>query len=729
MDITNNIQNKDKSISTIDDGLIELVSIFEPEEVERIYLDKVQENPDQLFETCKIVGKALGITIIKPQFTSKNLTQIELLESIIEASGIRMREINLIENWQMNDCGPLLGFRRENADPIALIRENGKYYLVDSKLKTKQMVDEQITKSLSETAYQFYKTLPDVPLNWRHLFFFVFGDLKKDIKNILILQLYAGLLALLIPIVTGLIFENIIPNADKRQLGQLTILLVLTTLVSIAFGLVQSFALMRIRFKSNVNMQAAVWDRVLKLPLPFFRQFISGDLANRARGIDTIQQFLTSTTITSILSGTFSILSLFLMFYYDVWLSLAATVLGIIAVVISLLFNRIQLKYQRPLLDLQGKISGIVFQLLTSINKLRVAHSEKQAFAHWAKFFSKKNILFKNAQMNVITFGIFYPFFVALSTIVLYSIVVARGNNLSFGHFVAFNAAFGQFMSAILSMASIVNSSLMIAPLYERVKPILLATPEIGNMGVNPGPLKGNINVQNVTFRYQKDSIIALENVSLEIEEGAFVALVGPTGSGKSTLFRLLLGFEEIEKDKIFYDSHDLISLNKKAVRKQMGVVSQNSMLLPGSIYENITNFSPCLILTEAENAAKLMQILDEIQTMPMGMHTLISEGSRNISVGQRQRILLARAIIHQPKILLLDEATSSLDNVTQALIYEQLETLKMTKIVAAHRLSTIKKADRIYVLEHGMIVQQGNYAELIKKPGLFAEMAKRQIL
>ncbi|HQZ87169.1 MAG TPA: NHLP bacteriocin export ABC transporter permease/ATPase subunit [Gammaproteobacteria bacterium] len=722
-------------LEVMDESLIELLSIFEPEKTEDLIHIQSQNNnglnrEDALFSACSKVAQVLGISLVKPNFFLKETDKPErFLEKIAEASQCRIRLMTLTDYWWQKDAGPLIGFRKPNDVPGAFIRKREKYFFIDAIHQTQTLVTLDLANTFSTTVYRFYKTLPDTPLNWHHLLQFSFWNLKKDFQKIIVLQLFSSLLALLLPIITGMIFETIIPNADVGNLRQIMYLLMITTIVSSGFGLAEALYLIRVRFNANIAIAAAIWDRILRLPLSFFRQFSAGDLANRASGIDTLQQFINSSMLTTIISGTFSILSLFLMFYYDVWLALAATGLAIIAVIISLVFNVTQLKYQRPLLALEGKISGILFQLLTNLHKIRIANHENEAFALWSKTFSQKNKLFLKTQINIIAYGVFYPLFIVFSTAILYTLVVARGKDLSFGDFIAFSVAFGQFFSALLSMAAVVNRAMMIVPLYERVKPILQTIPEIENYGIDPGSLKGKISIQNVNFKYAEDLPLILENISIEVPAGSFIALIGPTGSGKSTLFRLLLGFEESKKNTLFYDGHDISTLNKKALRKQIGVVSHMSMIIPGSIYENITSLAPNLTLEDAEHAAQQMGILEEISAMPMGMHTWVSEGAKNISVGQRQRIILARAIIHKPKILLLDEATSALDNITQALILTHLAQLKMTRIVIAHRLSTVKNADCIYVLEKGKIVETGTYTHLMKKPGLFEKLVKRQIL
>jgi ATP-binding cassette subfamily C protein len=298
---------------------------------------------------------------------------------------------------------------------------------------------------------------------------------------------------------------------------------------------------------------------------------------------------------------------------------------------------------------------------------------------------------------------------------------------LTTGDFLAFNAAFGQFLTAMLQLSSSIVGVLNIVPLYERAKPIFQTLPEVDQGKSDPGELKGNIELNHIAFRYRPDAPLVLRDLSLSIKAGQFVAFVGSSGCGKSTLFRLLLGFERPESGAIYYDGQDLAGLDIGSVRRQMGVVLQNGRLLSGDIFTNIIGSAP-LTLDDAWQAAEMAGLAEDIKGMPMGMHTVISEGGGGLSGGQRQRLLIARAIVGRPRLLLFDEATSALDNQTQAIVGQSLEKLQATRIVIAHRLSTILNADKIFVFDKGVVVQSGNYEELMAQEGLFAELAKRQI-
>lgn len=711
------------SVSKLEDGLIELLSVLEPEPK---FIPHFEETHSSLFEACRVIAKELDITISEPQKIEELASPLEYLEAISKASNFRIRPERLTPFWWKNDCGPLLAFNQADGKPIALIQKKGKYHIVDEKGGREEILTREKAKHLNTTAFRFYKSFQFEKIEFLYLFKFIFKDLQIDFRTIILLQILVGLLALLFPIIIGLIFDGLIPNADLTHLKQAILALIVVVMMSGLFGLVEGIALLRCRLKSTVNIQAAVWDRLLRLPISFFKKYAAGDLSLRARMIDSIQNFVTDSYLQGILTGTFSLFSLFLMFYYDVILATVATIMAIIAAFITIGFSFIQIKYQRPLLELQAKITSLLYQLLLSIHKIRISNKEETAFSLWAKSFSSKTKLQLKALTNLMWFRIIDPFFMTATTVLIFLFVV-KETNLSLGYFIAFFAAFTQFFSSGLAMAEIVTRAIQIVPLYERIKPILEALPEIEDQGIEFDELKEEIHLKNIYFQYAKELPLTLKQISILIPKGSFVGITGPTGSGKSTLMRLLVKFEQPHKGEILLDGNELSLYEIQSVRSMMGVVLQNSTLIPGSLYENITGLKTALTMEDAWWAAEFTQIANEIREMPMGMHTFITEGGSNISVGQKQRIMLARAIVNKPQILLLDEATNALDSKTESIIFNNLSKIKITRVVASHRLNSLRYADMIYVLDHGKVVQQGRYEELLAQPGLFMELSKSQ--
>ena len=567
-------------------------------------------------------------------------------------------------------------------------------------------------------------------LSARDVLRFGLQDCKDDLLKVVLTGTVAGLLSLLPPVATKVVFNSIIPAAERGLLLQVGLTLFLVALVTGIFQVTRSLAMLRVQSRVDATVQAAIWDRILSLPVPFFRNYSSGDLGVRAMGIAEIRRLLSGHIMTTILSSLFSVFNLFLLFIYSSSLAFVALILVLIVVIATFLTGNLQIRYQRALSEVQGQVSGKVLQFLTGISKFRVAGAERRAFALWSDIFTtQRRLAFKARRVgnNLLVLNAGYP---VLASLVIFAIVSSSAqSDLSTGDFLAFNLAFTQFLTAVLALGSILVTLFGIVPVFERARPILEALPEVDDLKTDPGDLIGEIEVNHVSFRYREDGPLILEDVSMRIQPGEFVAFVGPSGSGKSTLLRLLLGFETPEAGAIFFDGQDLCGLDLRAIRQQIGVVLQSAKIMSGDIFTNIVGASPYLTADEAWEAARMTGLDEDIQRMPMGMNTVVSEYGSNLSGGQRQRLLIARAIINKPRILFFDEATSALDNRTQDIVSRSLEGLQTTRVVIAHRLSTIMAADMIYVFEKGRIVQSGTYNELINRAGPFAELAKRQLV
>jgi NHLM bacteriocin system ABC transporter ATP-binding protein len=417
------------------------------------------------------------------------------------------------------------------------------------------------------------------------------------------------------------------------------------------------------------------------------------------------------------------------MLWYSVSLATVAIGLAVVGMSFTCVVSLMQVSRQRSLTQIHGKLFGTILQFITGISKIRLSATENRAFAIWARQFGEqKAIAFKAGMIsNIIsTFNSAFP---VLSLAAIFFWLSSRQSGLlSTGSFLAFNAAFIIFQSALVQLSETLVSSLDVVPMYERAKPILEALPEFDVTKRYPGSLTGNIEVSHVCFRYSPDGPLVLDDISFGAKPGELVALVGASGSGKSTLLRLLIGFESPESGSVFYDGQDLAVLDNREVRRQIGVVLQNGKIMAGDIFRNIVGSSN-LTVDDAWEAARMAGFDDDIRRMPMGMHTILPPGGGTLSGGQRQRLMIARAVVHKPRIILFDEATSALDNTTQSIVSKSLEKLHSTRVVIAHRLSTIINADRILVLDRGKILQTGNYEQLIGREGPFLELTKRQLV
>jgi ATP-binding cassette subfamily C protein len=698
---------------------------------------KLLKDEALLLAAAGAVGRALGVSI-NPPAESEDLQRLkEPLEAIARASRLRMRHVILSDKWWQQDCGKaMVAYTRSKHRPIALLQVTpSRYELLDPVAQTRLRVDAKVAATLDPAACIFYRSLPErIHQNIELIRFALFG-LQKELLVILTTGVGVALLGMVTPYSTGVLIDNAIPDRNRGLLVQIGIGLLLAALFTALFSLVQRLALLRMETTAEISTQAAIWDKLLKLPVSFFRQYTTGDLQSRVTSVKEINRLVTGITTTRFLSGSFALLNLFLLCYYSLPLAIVAVVIALVISIFTAVSGTILIRKIQPLLEIRGNIFGQTVQLINGIAKLKVAGAEKRAFAAWSNNYTEQTklelstqyiedlVVLVNTVLPTITTGILFAVAVTL---------LSPGQNtgqagLTLGTFVAFNAAFNIFINGATNLSSTIIDISRIIPLWKRTKPILETPAEVESNKEDPGRLRGRININRVFFRYQKDRPLILENININIEPGEFIALVGSSGSGKSTLLRLLLGFETLETGSIYYDGQDLASLDATAVRRQMGVVLQSSKITSGSILENLASGARTTI-DEAWSALSSAGLALEVREMPMGIHTVISEGGGNLSGGQRQRLLIAKALILKPRILLFDEATSALDNRTQAIVSDNLDKLKVTRIVIAHRLSTIRHADRIYVLEAGQVIQQGSFTELAEKEGLFALLMKRQI-
>lgn len=686
---------------------------------------------DPLLASCRMVGLALGLTIQSAPRTHDAPARRDPLASILHASRIRSRQVALRGSWWLEDSGPLLAFRTADRRPVALLRDGtSTYRLHDPSDRSAKRVDQTIAEELEPFAHSFYRPFPDTSLRMRDVLRFGLRGGRRDLIVIATMIVCAALVGMVPAIATGVLFNTVIPGAQRSELLQMTGILLACAVVSALFAVARSVALLRIETRASATLQAAVWDRLLFLPLPFFRNYTSGDLASRAMAVDAIRQVASGSTIAALVGGVIAMGNFALMFWYSPTMARWATVILGVVMLVSLAGSWAQLRPQRAIAISESKLLGLVLQLLTSISKLRVAAAEVPAFALWVRQFSAQRRLQYRSRVVSSWLAAFHASVPVLSSVIIFALalpLVTQTHELQTGDFMAFLTAFTACSGGILASTPALVSILNTLPLYEQATPILQTLPEVVAGKSPPGPLLGDIEIQHATFRYQADGPLILRDVSVRIQAGEFVAFVGPSGSGKSTLLRLLLGFEALEGGAIFFDGQELGGLDIQAVRRQMGVVLQSGRLMSGDIYTNIVGASAST-LKEAWNAARMAGLAEEIEAMPMGMHTVISEGGGTLSGGQRQRLLIARAIVARPRIVLFDEATSALDNRTQAIVSASLESLQATRIVVAHRLSTIVNAHRIFVMDRGQLVQTGTFAELMAQPGPFAELAKRQI-
>lgn len=699
-----------------------------------IRLNDYLNNP--LFETCQLIGNVIGFQFEAPKHIEsyKNSTSNQLY-AIAQSSKVRVRKIILRGIWWKEENGHLLAFYKGNKKPVALIQDTSNSYLIkDVSTEEVKKVTYEIADQLEPISYMFFYGFNDSMTSVKKMAKFALQGIKKDFKYLILAAFAGSILGLLIPILSGVMFDDVIPDADKSLHVEIFIIMLALGIVTAGLQLVQGVLQLRVETKSSINMQAGIMDHLLRLPVTFYKKFSAGDLTNRALSINAIRQIVSNTVMTAVLSGAFSFVNLGLLFYYESNLAWVGIGMAIVAISFMIFIGWSKLKYDRQISTIQGDLQGFLFEFLSGVSKIRITGGEKRIFTLWANKFSKLKQLGFNSgsyQNFVEVFNSSYPLFtnIFFFGFIYYTVsnMSVLGTMISVGAFMAFISAFNQFLNDCLKMSMALISSLNMVTLYERVKPILEEIPESSQVSKDPGELAGSIEMNAVSFRYHPEQPLILKNLSFKINPGEMVAFVGTSGSGKSTIMRLLLGFEEPEIGSIYYDGDTFDSMHKDLVRRQIGVVLQNGALMSGSIYQNIVGNSE-LTLEDAWEAARMAGMEKDIKQMPMEMHTVISEGAGTFSGGQRQRLMIARAIVHKPRLLFMDEATSALDNRTQNIVSESLDKLQATRIVIAHRLSTIKNADRIYVLDNGNILESGSYEELMKQNGVFTSLAKRQM-
>jgi NHLM bacteriocin system ABC transporter ATP-binding protein len=686
---------------------------------------------DPLLSCCRIVGATLGASVSASSRPASGHPFRDALE-IARAARLRVRKVQLREQWWTLDVGPLVAWRGEGRDPVALIRNHqGGYNMIDPRRETRGVaVTRALAAELAPDAVAFYPALPSRGLGYRDLFALSVKGLGSSIARIVALVLAIGLLGLVPPLFTNFLVNSVIPRTEIDQLIVCALALVVTAVAAASLQATEGMVMLRLEGLVDFKLQASLIDRLLRLPAGLFREYTTGDLVDRAMGVDAIRRILTGRTLRGFMSLLYCVFSVGLMFYYDLKLGAVALLLTLLRAVVIIANSAIRVYYENRHFNLQGKTSGLVLQMIAGVGKLRVANASARALALWSRRFATQKNYFIASQRVANVLGVFETTYPTIATMVIFGLAAYTDSGLlkDVGAFLGFNTAFGQTMGSIGAWASSVSESLVAIPHLTRLKPLITPAAEISDDLRPPGDLTGEVELSGVTFRYAQGGAPVLDDITLKIAPGEYVAVVGPSGSGKSSLLRLILGFERPETGAVFFDGKALNTLDTSALRRQLGVVLQDSKLATGSIYENICGGIE-MPLDHAWAAAQLAAVDTDIKAMPMGMHTLVAEGINTLSGGQRQRIMIARAIARLPRILLFDEATSALDNQTQAIVATSLQRFAVTRVVIAHRLSTIRQADRIVMLTAGKIVQMGSFQELIDQPGPFSDFARRQLL
>lgn len=687
---------------------------------------------DLRYKAVAYACHASKIPLASKEKLSRIKTDKLSVTDIAKASGFLCRDVVLEQEWYHNDCGVIIS--ELDGVPVACVpKTSGRYILYRSDTEDTQRLDRETASNISPKAFVIGRALPKGKVTGKQIRAFAMKSiLPGDILWVVLLGVIGVLIGMLLPTLNQKVFDEYIPLASTTPLLYLCMLILSFTIGNLFFNMTKSLSEHRIASRVSYDLQNAVFYRIFCMPESFFRQHSSADLAQRVMSFGSVATTYVNAVVVTGFSTVFSLIYLFQMLGYSGKLTGIGLLMVALYAAAVFLISACSMKLSASIMAEEGESTGMLYQFISGIDKIRMAGCEQRVIYEYMVPFS--SVQAKGIRKNRIDSvgqalgGIISSVF----SMVLYFLIVNKKLEISIGSFMAFTSAFGALSSALLSFMSTLIQLYSTKPMLKRLSPILAEPAEGAHQdGVQediPGDLTGAVSVDHVSFSYEKDGPLVLNDVSLSIKPGEYIGIVGPSGCGKSTLMKLILGFETPNSGSVCFDSYDMARTDKREIRKQLGVVLQNGGLISGSIHENITITNPKATMRQVREVIRKVGLKEDIDAMPMGVHTIVSESASMLSGGQQQRILIARAIMNDPQVLLFDEATSALDNVTQKMVCDNLDAMNITRIVIAHRLSTIEKCDRIIFLNRGRIEEQGTYEQLMANRGMFYQMAIRQL-
>ena len=684
-----------------------------------------------LADTLQVIGRHQGIEFRIPARSGPSESPIGLVD-VLDASGVRARRVRLKveDNWWRSDSNPMLAFRAEDGRPIALLPGTfGRYREIDPVTGRSVPITAERAGALEKDAWMFYRPLPSGNVRPAELLGIALHGSGADLARLVVAGIPGGLIKLLPALALGFVANHIVAGGSAGALYAVAVALAGFGLLGALLHLLQGTAMMRLEGRSASRVEAAFWDRLMRLPPNVLHRHPAGDLATSGMTFQNLRDGLQGVVADSLLSIVFLLPVFGIIFFYDATLGVIALVFSLASLLVAITLGLRQIRPYGRMISAARRVAGRLFQIVGGIAKLRVENAEGSAFAIWARDYREQ----KRAELELgaleghsRAFGAALPFLAG--GVLLFAVATVGDRNVPVGDFLVVYTVFIAFQSAVARLGESFGTVAAMLPAFDQMRPLLAAVPESEVGGEPVERLGGDVLFDHVSFRYDSDGPLILDDVTIRAAPGEFVAIAGESGAGKSTLFRLALGVARPSAGAVYYDGRDLRHLNLKQVRRKIGAVPQSVRLHPHDLWDNIVAHHEEATSEEVWQAARAAGIEREVKAMPMGMMTMVGSSGSVLSGGESQRVTIARSLIGGPRIMLLDEATNWLDNESQAEVMQNLARLTSTRIVIAHRLSTLEQADRIYVMKSGKVVQSGSFKDLMEVDGVFRELIRRQI-
>ncbi|MCR5475901.1 MAG: NHLP bacteriocin export ABC transporter permease/ATPase subunit [Lachnospiraceae bacterium] len=731
----NHIKNEHMNIEHINEvkqsairGKIHLMSsIFDT--VGKIRYD--EDSGSALYNAMSVYCDYMNIRIIPYATLSAAFGDKFTIYDIARSSHFVLRKIRLEPKWYRKDAGAFVAILKETGNPVLCIPKGIDAYIAyDLAAGNNYVIEKEEADAFEEDAYIAYQPLPGGKLTRKDVIRYGLMRVRnRDIAVFFLMALISTLIGLLLPVLNEQLFDNLIPIGNVSDIMQVGVVIFAVMISNAFFELVQNLSNFRGVKSMEYAIVSATYDRLFRLPLTFMERFGTSEMVNRISSVSSVFSATVGAGVSAVIGLVLSMFYLYKMFDTSKILAWRGVIMAVISALIMYGFGRARIDHEKRVLETSTRANNMLYQFIAGILKIKVSGIEGRSLYEYQKVNveTMKHTMDSTRISNI--GGVFTTISSLIYTGVIFYTVVRKKEVLTIGQYTAFNSAYGMFSAAVGAMISYFVTRARLVPVMERIQPIYDQEAETKEAASLPGKLTGGLEVSHVDFTYADDEVKVLNDVSFKIEPGEFIGIVGASGSGKSTLLKCLLGFERPSKGKIFYDNKDVDSLDKCEMRKQLGVVLQDGQMVVGNIYSNVTLAAPHMEPSEVEALLDDVGLHEDLEKMPMGIFTAVSEGGGTLSGGQQQRVLIARALANNPAIVFFDEATSALDNITQEKVCEKLGERNMTRVMIAHRLSTVRKCDRILVMDRGSIVEEGNYESLMEKKGLFYELAKRQEL